>query len=89
MKLRTLLAVLLLVVAHEVRAKIISCGGFVKSSVGSSVDLSVVQVKLFTAQGNLKYETECNPSTGYYMIPVYNRGKYRLQVVGPEGWMFG
>ncbi len=81
-------ALLAVALTQLAAGKIISCGGFIKSSV-PGIDLSSVRVKLFTAQENLKYETECNPSTGYYMIPIYTKGKYRLQVVGPEGWIFG
>lgn len=54
-----------------------------------SEDLHAFQVKLLTAEGNLKYETECNPSNGYYMIPVYNKAVYSIRVFAPEGWYFG
>lgn len=39
----------------------------------------------------MKYETECNPSDGFYTIPVYNKGKakYLIKVFAPEGWIFG
>ncbi|RCN33420.1 hypothetical protein ANCCAN_20747 [Ancylostoma caninum] len=47
-----------------------------------------VQVKLLTPEGHLKHEEECNPQNGYYMIPIYNKGKYSLKVSAPEGWYF-
>lgn len=49
-------------------------------------------MKLFTLQGNLKYETECNPTDGFYTIPVYNnkgKTKYIIKVFAPNGWVFG
>uniref|UniRef100_A0A0R3RZA1 Nodal modulator 1 n=1 Tax=Elaeophora elaphi TaxID=1147741 RepID=A0A0R3RZA1_9BILA len=68
-------------------AEVYSCGGFVKSP-GVPIDYSKIQVKLFTAEGNLKFETECNPTNGYYMIPVYNKGDYSIRLFAPDGWFF-
>ncbi len=48
-----------------------------------------LQVKLFTVEGHLKYETECNPRNGYFMIPVYHKGQYQIRVAALEGWFFG
>uniref|UniRef100_F1KRP9 Nodal modulator 1 n=1 Tax=Ascaris suum TaxID=6253 RepID=F1KRP9_ASCSU len=70
-----------------VSAEVYSCGGFVKSA-NIPIDYTKIQVKLLTAEGNLKYETECNPSNGYYMIPVYNKAVYSIRVFAPEGWYF-
>jgi len=46
-------------------------------------------VKLYTKQGSLKYQTDCAPNNGYYMVPVYDRGDYILKVEPPPGWTFG
>ena len=48
-----------------------------------------LQVKLYTKQGSLKYQTDCAPINGYYMIPVYDKGDYILKVEPPPGWTFG
>uniref|UniRef100_A0A915L755 Nodal modulator 1 n=1 Tax=Romanomermis culicivorax TaxID=13658 RepID=A0A915L755_ROMCU len=45
-------------------------------------------VQLFSRNGHLKYETECAPNNGYYMIPVYAKGAYKLKVDPPPGWEF-
>jgi len=46
-------------------------------------------VKLYTKQGSLKYQTDCAPNNGYYMVPVYDKGDYVLKVEPPPGWTFG
>ena len=39
---------------------------------------------------NLKYSTDCAPTNGYYMIPVYDKGDYILTVGGlGQGFSFG
>ncbi|CAB3398048.1 unnamed protein product [Caenorhabditis bovis] len=81
-----LLVVFLL--ANVVSANIYSCGGFVRSSGSSQVDYSRITVKLLNAEGNLKHEEEVNPSNGYFMIPVYNKGQYSLKVSSPDGYYF-
>ncbi|KAI0209330.1 Nodal modulator 2 [Lamellibrachia satsuma] len=65
---------------------ILGCGGFVKSEV--KINFSLIEVKLYTKQGSLKYQTDCAPNTGYYMIPVYDKGDYVLKVEPPPGWTF-
>ncbi|MFH4974267.1 hypothetical protein AB6A40_000976 [Gnathostoma spinigerum] len=77
----------LLGLAHFCHAEVYSCVGYVRSA-GIALDYSSIQVKLFTAEGNLKYETDCNPSNGYYLLPLYNKGSYYIRVVAPEGWFF-
>uniref|UniRef100_A0A182QGP4 SD-repeat containing protein B domain-containing protein n=1 Tax=Anopheles farauti TaxID=69004 RepID=A0A182QGP4_9DIPT len=67
--------------------EVFGCGGFVKN-VNSELDLSKVEVGLFTPQGSLKIKTECSPSNGYYFIPVYDKGSYVLKVIPPPGWSF-
>ncbi|VDK75742.1 unnamed protein product [Onchocerca ochengi] len=78
---------LILAYISTVTAEVYSCGGFVKSP-DVPVDYSKIQVKLFTAEGNLKFETECSPTNGYYMIPVYNKGDYSIRIFAPDGWFF-
>lgn len=31
------------------------------------------QIKLYTKQGSLKYQTDCAPINGYFMIPLYDK----------------
>ncbi|KAL4001737.1 Carboxypeptidase regulatory-like domain family protein [Acanthocheilonema viteae] len=78
---------LTLICISTVAAEVYSCGGFVKSP-DIPIDYSKIQVKLFTAEGNLKFETECSPTNGYYMIPVYNKGDYSIRIFSPDGWFF-
>jgi hypothetical protein len=79
-----------------------SCGGFAKSSVPIKFErIQVIwsfiiiykkctfQIRLLTMEGNLKYETECTPNTGYYVIPIYNKGVYAIRILPPPGWTFG
>ncbi|CAO4378191.1 unnamed protein product [Caenorhabditis nigoni] len=68
------------------KQNVYSCAGFVKSS--SPIDFSDLKVKLLTLEGHLKHEEEVNPSNGYFMIPVYNKGSYTLKVASPAGYYF-
>jgi hypothetical protein len=43
---------------------------------------------LENAEGVVKYETDLNPSNGYYMVPVYSKGSYIVRIEGPEGVVF-
>jgi hypothetical protein len=65
---------------------ILGCGGFIKSEV--EINFSIIEVKLYTKQGSLKYQTDCAPTNGYYMVPVYDKGEYVLKVEPPPGWTF-
>ncbi|KAK3877987.1 hypothetical protein Pcinc_017343 [Petrolisthes cinctipes] len=65
---------------------ILGCGGYVRSDV--DINYSQVGIKLFTQQGNLKYETECAPNNGYYFMPIYDKGQYVIKVSPPPGWSF-
>ncbi|CAI2354984.1 unnamed protein product [Caenorhabditis sp. 36 PRJEB53466] len=67
-------------------ANVYSCAGFVKSK--SAINYSDLKVKLLTVEGHLKHEEEVNPSNGYFMIPVYNKGQYILKVSSPAGYFF-
>lgn len=62
------------------------CGGYVRSDV--DINYAQVGVKLYTKQGNLKYETECAPNNGYYFMPLYDKGQYIIKVSPPSGWSF-
>ncbi|KAG1672165.1 Nodal modulator 1 [Nymphon striatum] len=42
----------------------------------------------YTKQGILKYQTDCAPHNGYYLIPLYDKGEYILKVEPPTGWSF-
>jgi len=55
----------------------------------SNQTLLSFQVNLYTKQGTLKYQTDCAPINGYYMVPVYDKGEYVLKVNPPPGWTFG
>ena len=52
------------------------------------IDYSSVTIKLFNKNGLLKDSTQCSP-TGYFVLPAYDNGNYKIQVNGPEGWFFG
>lgn len=41
----------------------------------------------YTKSGSFKDKTECAPS-GYYFLPVYDRGEYILKLEPPRGWSF-
>ncbi|KAL7295888.1 hypothetical protein TKK_0010932 [Trichogramma kaykai] len=66
--------------------EILGCGGFVKSH--ADIDFSRITVKLFTKSGSLKDHTECAPNTGYYFLPIYDKGEYYLKLEPPTGWSF-
>ena len=66
---------------------VIGCGGFIKSN--TEINYKIIKVKLLTKDGAVKYISEASPVNGYYMIPVYNKGEYILQVTPPPGWSFG
>uniref|UniRef100_UPI00358FD691 BOS complex subunit NOMO1-like n=1 Tax=Myxine glutinosa TaxID=7769 RepID=UPI00358FD691 len=66
--------------------ELLGCGGFVKSDV--ELDFSLVEIKLLTKQGNLKYRTDCAPNNGYFMIPLYDKGDFILTIEPPQGWSF-
>ncbi|KRZ76530.1 Nodal modulator 1, partial [Trichinella papuae] len=65
---------------------VFTCGGFVRSNV--SIDFKKIMVKMLTPEGNMKYQTTCAPTNGYYLIPVYVKGNYKLKLSAPEGWNF-
>uniref|UniRef100_A0A803TL17 Prealbumin-like fold domain-containing protein n=1 Tax=Anolis carolinensis TaxID=28377 RepID=A0A803TL17_ANOCA len=50
---------------------VVGCGGFVKSSV--EINYSLIEIKLYTKHGTLKYQTDCAPNNGYFMIPLYDK----------------
>ncbi|XP_072764167.1 BOS complex subunit NOMO3 isoform X2 [Anoplolepis gracilipes] len=65
---------------------ILGCGGFLKSH--ANIDFTKVHVKLYTKAGSLKDQIECAPNTGYYFLPLYDKGEYILKVDPPRGWSF-
>uniref|UniRef100_A0A4W4F4M3 Prealbumin-like fold domain-containing protein n=1 Tax=Electrophorus electricus TaxID=8005 RepID=A0A4W4F4M3_ELEEL len=65
---------------------LVGCGGFVKSDV--EIDYSLIEIKLYTRQGSLKYHTDCAPINGYFMIPLYDKGDFVLKIEPPTGWSF-
>ncbi|CAC5408303.1 Nodal modulator 2,Nodal modulator 3,Nodal modulator 1 [Mytilus coruscus] len=65
---------------------VFGCGGFVKSDV--DINFSLVEVKLYTMHGSIKYQTDCAPNTGYYLIPLYDKADFKLKVEPPKGWSF-
>jgi hypothetical protein len=70
----------------EGEESVLGCGGFIQSA--RPIDFSRINIRLLTKQGALKDETDCAPNNGYYFVPVYEKGEYRLQVVPPLGWQF-
>ncbi|KAK3103627.1 hypothetical protein FSP39_020627 [Pinctada imbricata] len=72
---------------HKTEADgVLACGGFVKSDV--EINFSLVEVKLYTSHGSIKYQTDCAPNTGYYLIPLYEKADFILKVEPPKGWSF-
>uniref|UniRef100_A0A8C9RQ87 NODAL modulator 1 n=2 Tax=Scleropages formosus TaxID=113540 RepID=A0A8C9RQ87_SCLFO len=65
---------------------VVGCGGFVKSDV--EINYSLIEIKLYTRQGSLKYQTDCAPINGYFMIPLYDKGDFILKIEPPLGWSF-
>ncbi|XP_063286390.1 BOS complex subunit NOMO3-like [Pelobates fuscus] len=65
---------------------VVGCGGFVKSEV--DINYSLIEIKLYTKQGTLKYQTDCAPNNGYFMIPLYDKGDFVLKIEPPLGWSF-
>ncbi|XP_066546008.1 BOS complex subunit NOMO1 [Amia ocellicauda] len=65
---------------------VVGCGGFVKSDV--EINYSLIEIKLYTKQGSLKYQTDCAPLNGYFMIPLYDKGDFVLKIEPPLGWSF-
>ena len=65
---------------------VIGCGGFIKSN--TDINYKIIKVKLLTKDGAVKYLSEASPVNGYYMIPIYAKGEYILQVTPPPGWSF-
>uniref|UniRef100_A0A8C2Y474 Prealbumin-like fold domain-containing protein n=1 Tax=Capra hircus TaxID=9925 RepID=A0A8C2Y474_CAPHI len=66
---------------------VVGCGGFVKSDV--EINYSLIEIKLYTKHGTLKYQTDCAPNNGYFMIPLYDKGDFILKIEPPLGWSFG
>ncbi|KAL7979165.1 hypothetical protein Chor_015189 [Crotalus horridus] len=65
---------------------VVGCGGFVRSDV--EINYSLIEVKLYTKHGTLKYQTDCAPNNGYFMIPLYDKGDFVLKIEPPLGWSF-
>uniref|UniRef100_A0A8B9CN81 Prealbumin-like fold domain-containing protein n=1 Tax=Anser brachyrhynchus TaxID=132585 RepID=A0A8B9CN81_9AVES len=65
---------------------VVGCGGFVKS--GVEINYSLIEIKLYTKHGTLKYQTDCAPNNGYFMIPLYDKGDFILKIEPPLGWSF-
>ncbi|XP_070810911.1 BOS complex subunit NOMO3-like [Pituophis catenifer annectens] len=65
---------------------VVGCGGFVRSDV--EINYSLIEIKLYTKHGTLKYQTDCAPNNGYFMIPLYDKGDFVLKIEPPLGWSF-
>ncbi|KAK1885759.1 Nodal modulator 3, partial [Dissostichus eleginoides] len=72
--------------ASDSSSAVVACGGFVKSDV--EINYSLIEIKLYTKQGSLKYQTDCAPINGYFMIPLYDKGDFVLKIEPPLGWSF-
>ncbi|XP_071122767.1 BOS complex subunit NOMO1-like [Mytilus edulis] len=75
-----------ILIGHINGDSVFGCGGFVKSDV--DINFSLVEVKLYTMHGSIKYQTDCAPNTGYYLIPLYDKADFKLKVEPPKGWSF-
>jgi hypothetical protein len=83
---------------YQVQAVLISCGGFVRLSAELSkyrqqqdqskgLGLDQVKIELITPEGLVKETAECAPN-GYYLLPLYDKGRFLLRLRGPPGWTF-
>jgi len=52
------------------------------------ISFSFIEVKLYSKEGGLKFQTDCSPTNGYYMVPIYDKGEYVLRIEAPAGWNF-
>jgi len=79
---------LLLTIFTLVQAEgdVVVCGGFIKSS--AKIPFSDVKVGVFTTDGILKESTECAPHNGYFLLPLYSKGRVIISVIPPDGWTF-
>ncbi|XP_059139857.1 BOS complex subunit NOMO1-like isoform X2 [Physella acuta] len=62
-----------------------------EASFNGEFEMSVTfdgEVKLYTPHGSIKYQTDCAPNTGYYLIPLHDKGDYILKAEPPKGWGF-
>ncbi|KAL6075643.1 Nodal modulator 1 [Balamuthia mandrillaris] len=83
------------VVAAAAQGEVYGFGGFVKASADlmrsaedRKLDYSLIKVELLTEPGGIvKDVAECAPN-GYYFLPIYDKGTFRLRIRGPEGWHF-
>ncbi|CAK1544346.1 unnamed protein product [Leptosia nina] len=80
------MSVLVLNISKSYGNDILGCGGFVKSRV--ALDVSNIEIGLYTQEGSLVEKTECAPTNGYYFVPLYEKGDYILKVHPPAGWSF-
>uniref|UniRef100_A0A2I3GSG7 Uncharacterized protein n=2 Tax=Nomascus leucogenys TaxID=61853 RepID=A0A2I3GSG7_NOMLE len=72
--------------SHGPEDIVVGCGGFVKSDV--EINYSLIEIKLYTKHGTLKYQTDCAPNNGYFVIPLYDKGDFILKIEPPLGWSF-
>ena len=47
-----------------------------------------MKVGVFSTDGVLKESTECAPHNGYFLLPLYSKGKVSVRVLPPPGWTF-
>jgi hypothetical protein len=66
-----------------------TCEGYIElmSDTGIEVDFSQIKVKKLSLQRIVKEVAICEPN-GYYVIPVYDKKPFILQVEGPPGSKF-
>uniref|UniRef100_H2ZM50 SD-repeat containing protein B domain-containing protein n=1 Tax=Ciona savignyi TaxID=51511 RepID=H2ZM50_CIOSA len=36
----------------------------------------------------MKYQAECAPNNGYFMVPFVEKGEFQLKIIPPKGWLF-
>lgn len=81
--------IILFALVHDIvhcTTDVLGCGGFIKSDI--PINFSLLILKLYSKAGTLKYQTDCAPNNGYYLIPLYDKGDYIIQVEPPVGWQF-
>eukprot|EP00668_Euglena_longa_P001328 GGOE01001573.1.p1 GENE.GGOE01001573.1~~GGOE01001573.1.p1 ORF type:complete len:1164 (+),score=331.85 GGOE01001573.1:47-3538(+) len=84
---------LLMVVCTHTSEDWMNCEGLVRISPKIStagpiqLDFAKLEVHLTSEKGQLKDKSQLSPE-GYYALPVYDVGTFKLKIHGPAGWSF-
>ncbi|GAM26286.1 hypothetical protein SAMD00019534_094610 [Acytostelium subglobosum LB1] len=73
----------------QVDDEVLLCGGFIKRAANLPQRQKITEKIeiLLTKDGRIKERADISPNYDY-VVPVYERGNYILEIEGPEGWTF-